>query len=202
MKLYDDPMAPNPRRVRIFLAEKGLEIPKVTTSIAMKQNKTEAYKKINPLGLLPALELADGRIITESIAICRYLEALHPEPNLFGRDAFEQATIERWTRHMEFEIQLTVAQVFRNTHPFWQGRIPQVPEYGEHCRKAAIKRFEWLNEQLADRAFIAGDRFTIADIVGLVGIDFGKLSNIRIQEQQVHLKRWYTTVASRPSAQA
>lgn len=202
MKLYDDPVAPNPRRVRMFLAEKGVEVPIVKTEISKKQHKTEEYKKINPLALVPALELDDGSILTESVAICRYFEWLHPEPNLMGSPGFEQAQIERWNRQMEFEIMLMVAQVFRNTHPFWQGRIPQAPEYGEICRKAAAKRFEWLNGELTNREFIAGDRFTIADITALVGIDFGRISNIRITDEQTHLKRWYDAVSSRPSAKA
>ncbi|RMF13368.1 MAG: glutathione S-transferase family protein [Candidatus Dadabacteria bacterium] len=203
MRLFDDPLAPNCRRVRIFLAEKGVDIPRETVEIAKKQHKTEEYRQINPLALVPALELDDGRRLCESVAICRYVEeALQPEPNLFGAEPFERAKIEQWQRHMEFEILLLNAQVFRNTHPFWQGRIPQAPDYGEMCRKASAKRYEWLNNELANREYIAGDRFSIADITALVGIDFGRISNIRIQPEQTHLQRWYDAVSSRPSAKA
>ena len=202
MKLYDDKVAPNPRRVRIFLAEKGIDIPVEQVPVADNAHKTDTYRAINPLSLVPALELDDGRKLCESVAICRYLESLHPEPNLLGVDAFEQAKIEQWNRHMEFEVLLPIAQTFRNGHAFWKGRIPQSPEWAEISRKASHKRLAWLNEELAERPYIAGERFTIADITALVGIDFGRISKIRISEEEPHLKRWYDEVSARPSAKA
>lgn len=202
MKLYEYTAAPNPRRVRIFLAEKGISIPYEQVDIAKGQHRTPEFLKINPMGGLPVLELDDGTELAESVAICRYLEGTHPEPKLMGVDPKDIAIVEMWNRRMEFEILAMTAGAFRNTSPFFKGRIPQVPEYGEICKNAAIKRLEWLDTELANRQFIAGDRYTIADITALVGIDFGKPSNIRIQPEHKNLARWYQAVSTRPSAKA
>ena len=202
MKIYDSKMAPNPRRVRIFLAEKDVEVPYEQVDLAKGENRTDEFRKINPLGLLPVLELDDGTHIAESVAICRYFEEHNPDPPLMGTDAQDRANVERWQRHMELEVFIPIAQVFRNTHMFFKGRIPQVPEYGEVCRGAVENRLEWLNEVLADREFIAGDRFTIADITTLVGLDFGRISNIRVKPEHEHLSRWYKAVSGRLSAKA
>jgi glutathione S-transferase len=202
MKLYDSALAPNPRRVRIFLAEKGIEVPKVQVDIAKAENRGADYLKKNPLGGVPILELDDGTILTESMAICRYFEETKPEPNLMGRTALEKAQIEMWQRRMELEVLMMTAGAFRNTHAFFKGRIPQVPEYGAVCKEAAGKRLDWLDGELASRPFVAGDRYTVADITALVGIDFGRISDIRIQPGQKNLQRWYDSVSSRPSAKA
>lgn len=202
MKLYDSAMAPNPRRVRIFLAEKGVSVPTVQVDIGKAENRGEAFLAKNPMGGLPALELDDGTVIAESVAICRYFEETHPNPPLMGTDAKDRALVEMWQRRMELEIAIPIMQVFRNGHPFFKGRIPQVPEYGEVCRKAAESRLRWLDGELATRRFVAGDRYTIADITLLVGIDFGRVSQIRIAPEQTHLQRWYDEVSTRPSAKA
>ena len=202
MKIYDSQYAPNPRRVRSFLAEKGIEVPYEQVDLATAENRKPPFLEKNPLGLVPVLELDDGTCISESVAICRYFEELHPEPPLMGTDPKDRALVEMWQRRMEFELFIPIAQVFRNTHEFFRGRIPQVPEYGEVCRKAAEARLKWLDRVLADREFIAGDRYTIADITALCGIDFGRVSGIRIQPEQQNLARWYEAVASRPSAKA
>jgi glutathione S-transferase len=202
MKLYDSALAPNPRRVRIFLAEKGIDVPKVQVDIAKAENRGAEYLKKNPLGGVPILELDDGTILTESMAICRYFEETKAEPNLMGRTPLEKAQIEMWQRRMELEVLMMTAGAFRNTHAFFKGRIPQVPEYGAVCKEAAGKRLEWLDGELASRAFLAGDRYTVADITALVGIDFGRISDIRIQPGQKNLQRWYDSVSSRPSAKA
>jgi glutathione S-transferase len=202
VKLYDYAVAPNPRRVRIFLAEKGVEVPTVQVDIAKAENRAPAFRAKNPLGGLPVLELDDGRYLTESVAICRYFEELHPEPPLMGSDADERPWIEMWNRRMEIEVLFAIAQTFRNTHEFFTGRIPQVPEWGEVCRGTAHKRLRWLDEELTDRPFVAGDRFSIADITALVGIDFGRACGIRIDAGQKNLQRWYEAVSSRPSAKA
>lgn len=202
VKLYDSPMAPNPRRVKIFLAEKGLEVPTEPVDIAKAENRKPEYLQKNPLGGVPLLELDDGTCIAESVAICRYFEELHPEPALFGTDAKDRALVEMWNRRMEFEIFLMTAQVFRNTHEFFKGRIEQVPEWGEVCRRTAEKRMQWLDGVLAEREYVAGERFTIADITALVGIDFGRVSKIKIQPEQKHLQRWHEAVSARPSAKA
>jgi glutathione S-transferase len=202
LKLYDSAFAPNPRRVRIFLAEKGISVPTEQVDIAKAANRQPGYLAKNPLGGIPILELDDGTVIAESVAICRYFEETHPDPPLLGNGAKERALVEMWQRRMEFEIALPIMQVFRNTHAFFKGRIPQVAEWGEVCRKAAESRLRWMDEELAGRAFVAGDRYTIADITLLVGIDFGRPSNIRIAPEQKSLQRWHEAVSSRPSAKA
>jgi glutathione S-transferase len=202
VKLYDSKMAPNPRRVRIFLAEKGINVPSVQVDIGKAENREPPFLAKNPLGGVPILELDDGSVISESVAICRYFEETQPEPPLLGRDARDRALVEMWQRRMELELALPIMQCFRNTHDFFKGRIPQVPEYGEVMRGAAEKRMTWLDEELAGREFVAGDRFTIADITALVGIDFGRVTGIRIQPEQKSLQRWHEAVSARPSAKA
>jgi len=202
MKIYDAQMAPNPRRVRIFLAEKGIQVPYVPVDLGSAENRAAEFRKKNPLGVVPVLELDDGTCIAESVAICRYFEELHPQPPLMGTDALDRALVEMWQRHMEFEVFVPIAQVFRNSSPFFKGRIAQVAEYGEACRKQAEQRLAWLDQVLADREFIAGPRYTIADITALCGIDFGRVSNIRILPEQTNLARWHAAVSARPSAQA
>jgi glutathione S-transferase len=202
VKLYDSTLAPNPRRVRIFLAEKGVSVPIEQVDIGKAQNRQPEYLAKNPLGGVPILELDDGTVIAESVAICRYFEETNPTPPLLGTDARDRALVEMWQRRMEFEVALPIMQTFRNTHAFFKGRIPQVPEYGEVCRKAAESRLRWLDEVLADRPFVAGERYTIADITALVGIDFGRVVKIGIQPEQKNLQRWYESVSTRPSARA
>jgi glutathione S-transferase len=202
VKLYDSKMAPNPRRVRIFLAEKGVEVPTVQVDIGKAENRQPAYLAKNPMGGVPILELDDGTVIAESVAICRYFEETHPEPPLLGTDAKDRALVEMWQRRMELEIALPIMQCFRNTHDVFKGRIPQVPEYGEVMRESAGKRLAWLDGVLAEREFVAGERFTIADITALIGIDFGRVTGIRIQPDQKHLQRWHEAVSARPSAKA
>lgn len=202
MKLYDSKMAPNPRRVRIFLAEKGIEVPMVEVDLVKAENRSEDFCKKNPLGVVPVLELDDGTCISESVAICRYFEETQPQPPLMGVGALDRAVVEMWQRRMEFEIFIPIAQVFRNTHPFFAGRIPQVPEYGEVCRRHAERQLAWLDSVLAGRPFIAGERYTIADITALCGVDFGRVSQIRIQADQKNLARWHEAVSSRASAKA
>ena len=203
MLLYQDPRAPNPRRVRIFFAEKAVEFETIEILIASGAHQTAEFRTKNPFALLPVLELADGRILRESMAICRYIEELHPEPNLFGADPWERAQIEQWNRHAELEMLYPIGQVFRNTNPFWVGRIAQAPEFGEIMRKVVAERMAWFNHELGLRTYIAGERFTVADITLLCAIDFGKPSNIRIDPvNHPHLARWYQLVNSRPSAKA
>jgi glutathione S-transferase len=195
-------MAPNPRRVRIFLAEKGIEVPYEQIDIGKAENRKPPFLAKNPMGGLPVLELDDGTCIAESVAICRYFEEQQPEPPLFGTDAKDRACVEMWNRRMELEIFQTIAQSFRMTHDFFKGRIPQVPEFGAVCKETAKKRLAWLDEELAGRDFIAGDRYSIADITALAGIDFGRITEIRIAPDQKNLTRWHESVSSRPSAKA
>jgi glutathione S-transferase len=200
--LYDSSFAPNPRRVRIFLAEKNVEVPIQQIDIGKAENRESPYIDKNPLAGLPMLELDDGTCIAESVAICRYFEEKHPDPPLMGVEAVDRAVVEMWNRRMEFELLQTIAGVFRHTHEFFKGRVNQVPEYGEACRLAAPAKLEWLDRELADRPFIAGPRYTIADITALCSIDFGRVSDIQVAPELKNLSRWYEAVSSRPSAKA
>ena len=204
MLLYHDTRAPNPRRVRIFFAEKGLtqDLELIEISINAKANVAPEHLARHPLGLVPVLELADGRILRESIAICRYVEELHPEPPLFGADAWQRAMIEQWNRLTELELLWPISQIFRNSHSFWQGRIKQSPEFAEIMRDHVRERMGWFDRELATRRFVAGDSYSVADITLLCGLDFGKVSGIRIGDDTPNLKRWHTEVSARPSAKA
>jgi glutathione S-transferase len=202
LKLFDDAFAPSPRRVRMFMAEKGLQVETVRIDIAGGTNRSEDFLTVNPLGEVPVLELDDGTRLTESLAICRYLEALHPEPCLLGDGTLEQARIESLVLRLMFRAYVPTTQAFRHTHRFWVGRITQVPEYGVLARADALEEWQRMDALLADRPFIAGDRFSLADIVGFTTLEFGKPAGIRLQPAQANLARWHAAVAARPSARA
>jgi glutathione S-transferase len=202
MKIYDSKTAPNPRRVRIFVAEKGIQIPYEEVDLVKAVNRGEEFRKKNPSGTVPVLELDDGTCISETVAICRYLEELHPNPPLMGVDAKDRALVEMWQRRMELELLLPIADAFRQRHDFFKGKIRQLPEYAEVQKKNAEDRLARLNNELANRKFIAGDRYTIADITALCAIDFGRVSKIAIQPDQANLARWHAEVSARASAKA
>ena len=203
MKLYDGGRAPNPRRVRIFLAEKGIEVPLLPIDMVAMGHKSDEMTGRNPLQRLPVLELDDGTILTESVAICRYFEEFQPEPALFGRGALGKAQIEMWNRRMELTFLSAVAAAFRHVHPaMMEWEVPQVPEWGEANKPKAIAFLSILDRELADREFIAGDEFSIADITGLVAVDFMKPARIAIPDELANVLRWRETVSARPSAQA
>ncbi|MEE2704331.1 MAG: glutathione S-transferase family protein [Myxococcota bacterium] len=202
MKLHDSAMAPNPRRVRIFLSEKGIEVPTVQVDLGKAENRQPPFLSLNPLGGVPILELDDGSVIAESVAICRYFEEAQPEPALLGTGAAGRANVEMWQRRTELVLFNNVTGCFRNTHDFFKGRIPQVAEYGAVCKEAAIKSLDFFDDRLKDGEFLAGDAYTIADITALVALDFGRISEIRIGAEHKHLTRWYETVSNRPSAKA
>jgi glutathione S-transferase len=209
MKLHDFTMAPNPRRVRIFLAEKGIEIAIVPVDLAQHEQMSGPFIALNPRRAVPALELDDGRVLTESVAICRYLEELHPDPPLFGRDAWDRAIVEMWHRRVELEGLQAVADGVRNSSPFFAGRalagpvdFEQIPALAERGRQRTALFKAMLNERLADTEFVAGDRFTVADIAALVTCDFAKVLKMRVGNDTPDLKRWYDAVSSRPSAAA
>jgi glutathione S-transferase len=202
MKLYSHAVAPNPRRVRIFAAEKGIELALEEVDILAGKSRTPEFLAKNSSGGVPVLEL-DGNCLSESIAICRYLEGLHPEPNLLGRDLLEQAEIERWNRRMELELFAAIGRTIQNTSPIFQGRFKQFPEYGETQRAVVYQRLERMNRELSGRQFVAGNRFTIADITALVAIDIGALlGDIKIAPELADLADWHKRVSSRPSATA
>ena len=202
MKLYDLKAGLNPRRVRIFLAEKGLEIPRVESDLPRGDNKTPEFLRLNPLGKLPVLELDEGSVLSESVAICHYLESLHPEPNLCGRDALERAQIEMWDRRMEFDAAAHAIGAFVHLHPFWIGRETQVAAFGELSRDKLLQRMAWLNDELAEREFIAAGRYTLADITLQCALVMAKGIGIRIPEQHSNLARWFAAVTARPTARA
>jgi glutathione S-transferase len=202
MKIYNSSVAPNPRRVRIFLAEKGIEVPYQEIDLAKAENRQPEFRRINPLATVPVLELDDGTHIAESIAICRYFEELYPDPPMLGVGAKDRANVEMWQRRMEFTLLGPIADAFRLQHEFFKGRIRQCPEYAAIRKQDALERLGWLESELNGRRFVAGDRFTVADITAMVAIDFGRLSNIRIQADQQNLSRWHKEVSARPSAAA
>jgi glutathione S-transferase len=203
MKLYDGGRAPNPRRVRIFLAEKGIEIETQQVDLGTLEHRSAAYTAINPLQQVPALELDDGTILTESIAICRYFEALQPEPALFGRNGREAAIVEMWNRRLEQRLLLGVAQVFRHLHPAMKPmENPQVPAWGEANKPRVMEFLKLLDNELAARPYVAGEAFTVADITGLVAIDLMKPAKLTVPDEMKHVKRWYADITARPSATA
>jgi glutathione S-transferase len=202
MKIYESHSAPNPRRVRIFLAEKGIQVSYEEVDIGKAVNRGEDFRKKNPLSTVPVLELDDGTFISESVAICRYFEEAHPQPPLFGADAKQRALVEMWNRRMEFNILQPIADAFRQRHDFFKGRIRQLAEYAEVQRLNAEDGLDWLDRELAARPYIAGDQFSIADITAVVAIDFGRVSKIAIKPDQLNLARWHTEVSARPSAKA
>ena len=202
MKLYNLAAGTNPRRVRIFLAEKNIQIPMVNIDMQKGENRTPEFLAKNPLGKLPVLELDDGSHLSESTAICRYLESLHPQPNLFGNDALERARIEMWDRRAETTVMPPVLQTFTHLSPFWAGRLEQVPAWGEISKKQALDQFKWLDQEFSSREYLAGDRYTIADITLQCTMILAKNVGVRIPEDQVNLSRWLALVSSRPTARA
>ncbi|MGH7780976.1 MAG: glutathione S-transferase family protein [Candidatus Binataceae bacterium] len=202
MKLYDFTLAPSPRRVRIFLAEKGISIELEQVDIMRNANRTPEFYRKNPSGSLPILELDDGSYLSESVAICRYFEETHPEPPLFGVGAKEQALIEMWNRRVELSIFAQVGHVWSHLSPASEGRTKRLREFGMIERDAAIAGFAMLDHALGANQFIAGARFSIADITTLCMIDFARTVDIKIQPDQKNLARWYSAVSSRPSVKA
>jgi glutathione S-transferase len=204
MKLYTSHRAPNPRRVRWVMAEKGIEdVELVEIDIMVGEHKTAEYRTRVGVPHVPALELDDGTTISESIAIGRYLEALYPEPNLFGVDAREQAVIEMWTRRCEFYLANPIMLSVRHSHPALAAlEAAQMPQLADYNRVAAEKFMKTLDRRLAEHEFLAEDRFSIADIVAVVGLDFARLIKYRPPEELSHLARWLETCRARPGAKA
>ncbi len=203
MKLYDYKAGPNPRRVRIFLAEKGVDVPLVEVDILKREQKDPEFLAKNPIGSIPVLELDDGTCISESVAICRYIEELHPEPPLFGRSPLEKATIEMWLRRVELNFMVPVGMVWIHGHPLTARLIKQIPEAADQSRARVRIGYKLLNTQLATNTFIAGDDYTVADAILLASLDFAnRLVGVPYDEGLTHLKRWHETVSARPSAQA
>ena len=203
MKLFDGGRAPNPRRVRIFLAEKGISVPLVAVDMGAMGHKGEEMTRRNPLQRLPVLELDDGTVLTETIAICRYFEEVNPLPALFGTTALEKALIEMWQRRVELNLFMCVAHAFRHIHPAMkEWEVPQIADWGEANKSKALEFLDMLDRELAEREFVAGDRYSVADITGLVAIDFMKPARIVVPDHLLHVRRWYDAISARPSAAA
>jgi glutathione S-transferase len=203
MKLYDYGRAPNPRRVRIFLAEKGIRIPSEQIDLGKLQQRSEAYAAINPMQRVPALELDDGTVIAESVAICRYFEGMQPEPALFGRSAAASALVEMWNRRAELHLLTPVSSVFQHLHPAMKQMVnPQVAEWGEANKPRVFDFLKFLDRELKDRPYLAGADFTVADITALVAVDFMRVSKMSVPDELTNVRRWYEAVAARPSAAA
>lgn len=206
MKLYDSLRAPNPRRVRWFLAEKGPEaegrVEVVNIDVFKGEHRTPEYLGRAGLANVPALEIDADTTITESVAICRYLESVFPEPNMFGRDPKEMAVIEMWTRRVEMMLATPLMMTVRHSHPALAALEKQIPEIAESNRAAATRALKIFDRQLAGHPFIAGERLTMADILAATAIDFSRMARFAIPEEMAHVKRWYEAMMARPAARA
>lgn len=202
MKIIEQERAPNPRRVKIFVAEKGLDIPFEKIELNKGDHRSAAFTALNPMQRVPVLVLDDGTAISESVAICRYLEELNPEPNLFGSSALEKAMVEMWNRRMDLGLLFHISQCFRHSHPAMASmEVPQVPEWGEANRPRVMASLQILDEALAARQYVAGDAYSIADITALVALDFMKPAKLAVPDTLTNVKRWYGEVSARPSSQ-
>ena len=203
MILYDYPGGPNPRRVRIYLAEKNLSVPMETVDIMTRRNRQPDFLEKNPTGGIPILELDDGTCIAESVAICRYFEELHPSPPLFGTGAKQRAIIEMWLRRVELNLMVPIGMVWVHGHPLTAKLIRQIPEAAAQNRVRTAMGYKLLNDQLADNEFIAGDTYSIVDAVALATYDFGAgLVGVPPEDGLTYLARWHAAVSARPSASA
>jgi glutathione S-transferase len=203
MKLYDGGRAPNPRRVRVFLAEKGITVATEQIDLGKLQQRSAAYTAVNPMQRVPALVLDDGTVIAESIAICRYFEALVPDPPLFGHGALDSALVEMWNRRAELHFFLPVASIFQHMHPAMKIMVdPQVPAWGEANKPRVMSFLEFMDGELRSRPYLAGENYTVADITALVAVDFMRVSKLAVPENLANVRRWHQAVSARPSAAA
>jgi len=209
MRFYDCKTAPSPRRVRIFIAEKGIEIETVQIDLGSGEQFEDEFRAINPDCVVPALQLDDGTCISEVLAICHYLESQYPEPALLGTTDEERARVLMWNSKVEQQGLWAVADAFRNAAKGLKDRAatglvgyPQIPELAERGRGRVEQFFRRLDEQLADNEFVAGDRYSIADITAIVVVDFSAWIKLSVPEDAKNIQRWYESVSARPSAQA
>ncbi|MGY4396765.1 glutathione S-transferase [Sphingomonas sp. UYAg733] len=195
--------APNPRRVRIYLAEKGLSVPTEILSIVKGEHRADSYLAVNPLGQIPALKLDDGTVLTESVSICRFFEAMHAEPPMFGGGPSSVAEVDMWTRRVEMRLMVPLGMVWAHTHPFTARVVkPQYTEYGESQRPRVLAAMAEFDRALADREWLDGKSYSIADIVLLTTIDFAGFVGIAMPDDLVALRAWHNRASTRPSAQA
>ena len=203
MKLYGAPMpAPNPRRVRIFLAEKGVDLPETPVNMMKREHKSAEFRAKNSMGQLPALELDDGTCISETVAICRYFEETHPEPPLFGRTAVDKALIDQWIRRVEFAVMMPVGNFWRHAHPYTAALLTQFKDFGESNKETYQGAQKYLDRELEGREFLVGDSYTMADICLLSTVDFAEWIGLPVEDEFANLKAWRERVKARPSADA
>ncbi len=202
MKLYQTTQAPNARRVRMFIHEKGISVEKVELNLQEGDNLKNEFLDKNPFAKVPVLELDDGSLISESIAICRYFEEIQPSPALFGTTALEKAQIEMWQRRAELHFLMPTGMAFQHCSGYFKDRMTPNQAWGEDCIKSAYKFLKLVDVHLSDNDYLAGDQFSIADITMLCALDFGRVIEIRLNEKHAAIKRWYEKVSSRASASA
>jgi glutathione S-transferase len=201
--LYGAPMpAPNPRRVRIFLAEKGVDLPETPLNLMKREHKSPEHRARNSLGQVPTLVLDDGTAISETVAICRYFEEVQPDPPLFGTTPVEKALVDMWVRRMEFTVMGPVGAFWRHAHPFTASVITQYKDFGESNREAYAGALKWLDRELGERPFVAGATYTMADICALTTVDFATWIGLPVPEELASVGAWHARVSARPSAQA
>ncbi len=196
MKLWTCERTPNPRRVLLFLAAKGLKpadigMELIQVSLMGGENKMPEYLNIHPLGQIPALELDDGQMITESMAICRYLEGMYPENPMFGSSLMEQAIIHQYERQVEIELLMPMMTAFQHSHPFWAKKIEQIPQVAPVTLSRAQARFDYFDRRLQEVPFLAGHSMSMADLILYVALDFGRIAGLRVDEKHPHLLAFY-----------
>ena len=203
MILYGAPNpAPNPRRVRIFLAEKGIDLPETPLNLMQREHKSDEHKARNSLGQVPTLVLDDGTAISETVAICRYFDETQPEPPLFGEGAAGKAIVDMWIRRIEFQVMAPVGNYWRHAHPRTAALLTQYKDFGEANRATYEGGLKWLNRELAERPFIAGEAYSMADICALSTVDFAHWIGLPIPDELENVKAWHARVSARPSAAA
>ena len=210
MKLYDHETAPSPRRVRVFLAEKGVAIDRVMVDLRGGEHLRDAFLAINPQGTVPALMLDDGEVIGDSVAICRYIEALHPSPPMFGTEAADVARIEAWTRFVEQQGYAAAVYVLRNTMPVFADRgapghwppVPQIPDLADRARTMWSVFVAALDARLGESEWVAGDAYSFADVMALTTIDFARAAKLTVHADAANIARWHAAASARPSAAA
>ena len=203
MILYGAPMpAPNPRRVRIFLAEKGIDLPETNVDMMKREHKSPEFRAKNSMGQLPALELDDGTCISETVAICRYFEETNPEPPLFGVTPVEKALVDQWIRRVEFAVMMPVGNFWRHAHPRTAALLTQFKDFGQSNAETYKGAQKYLNRELESRDFLVGDTFTMADICLLSTVDFAEWIGLPVEDEFQNLTAWRARVKARPSANA
>jgi len=203
MILYDTPNpAPNPRRVRIFLAEKGITVPMQTVNLMKREHKSDEHRARNSLGQVPTLVLDDGTAISETVAICRYFEETTPEPPLFGTTPTEKALVDMWVRRAEFAVMQPVGAYWRHAHPRTAALLTQFKDFGESNRETYERALGWLDKELAGRSFVAGKAYTMADICLLTTVDFADWIGLPLPDTAANVRAWHERVSARPSAGA